>query len=153
MRYLEVGDRPLSVWRFATDAKQLVDFVTGRFFGLHSSVERMTQNVFLMLPASVWQRRRKSCFPCWVHEFAGVPTAAWESQGAHGAPERRWQRCPAQTSRTTVRSTGNPVARSVRLVSFWRWSQPPLSPGGSCANCGARPPGSPASSKPSSPFI
>ncbi len=34
-----------------TDAKRLVDFAAGLVFGLHGSIERVTQKVFLLSPA------------------------------------------------------------------------------------------------------
>lgn len=36
-----------------TDAKRLVDFAAGLVFGLHGSIERVTQKVFLLSPANV----------------------------------------------------------------------------------------------------
>jgi cell division inhibitor SepF len=36
-----------------TDAKRLVDFAAGLIFGLHGSIERVTQKVFLLSPANV----------------------------------------------------------------------------------------------------
>ncbi|KWX00330.1 cell division protein SepF [Carbonactinospora thermoautotrophica] len=36
-----------------TDAKRLVDFAAGLVFGLHGSIERVTQKVFLLTPANV----------------------------------------------------------------------------------------------------
>jgi cell division inhibitor SepF len=36
-----------------TDAKPLVDFAAGLVFGLHGSIERVTQKVFLLSPANV----------------------------------------------------------------------------------------------------
>lgn len=36
-----------------TDAKRLVDFAAGLIFGLHGSIERVTQKVFLLTPANV----------------------------------------------------------------------------------------------------
>ncbi len=35
------------------DAKRLVDFAAGLIFGLHGSIERVTQKVFLLSPANV----------------------------------------------------------------------------------------------------
>ena len=35
------------------DAKRLVDFSAGLVFGLHGSIERVTQKVFLLTPANV----------------------------------------------------------------------------------------------------
>jgi cell division inhibitor SepF len=36
-----------------TDAKRLVDFAAGLVFGLHGSIERVTQKVFLLSPANI----------------------------------------------------------------------------------------------------
>ena len=36
-----------------SDAKRLVDFAAGLIFGLHGSIERVTQKVFLLSPANV----------------------------------------------------------------------------------------------------
>ena len=36
-----------------TDAKRLVDFAAGLVFGLHGTIERVTQKVFLLSPANV----------------------------------------------------------------------------------------------------
>jgi cell division inhibitor SepF len=36
-----------------TDAKRLVDFAAGLVFGLHGSIERVTNKVFLLSPANV----------------------------------------------------------------------------------------------------
>ena len=36
-----------------SDAKRLVDFSAGLVFGLHGSIERVTQKVFLLTPANV----------------------------------------------------------------------------------------------------
>ncbi|MZE77398.1 cell division protein SepF [Streptomyces xinghaiensis] len=44
MNLTEMGD---------TDAKRLVDFAAGLVFGLHGSIERVTQKVFLLSPANV----------------------------------------------------------------------------------------------------
>jgi cell division inhibitor SepF len=36
-----------------SDAKRLVDFAAGLIFGLHGSIERVTNKVFLLSPANV----------------------------------------------------------------------------------------------------
>lgn len=84
------------------------------------------------------------------HPVLGVDIPCWDEKGCRGAGGM--VRIPCRGRREILSAGRQAVNRShARIRALVELPSPPSSRGISSAHCGARPPGSPASSKPSSP--